>query len=91
MVFESEMSDLVAERQKEMIVAIVSRPKERQRFINEIPKLFVNAEPGAILIGKLRDFCRRSRRRASIRSRRCATREHLAFFGLHRSLGSRPC
>jgi haloalkane dehalogenase len=26
---------------------------------NEIPKLFVNAEPGAILIGKLRDFCRR--------------------------------
>jgi haloalkane dehalogenase len=26
---------------------------------NDIPKLFVNAEPGAILIGKLRDFCRR--------------------------------
>jgi haloalkane dehalogenase len=25
---------------------------------NDIPKLFVNAEPGAILIGKLRDFCR---------------------------------
>jgi haloalkane dehalogenase len=26
---------------------------------NDIPKLFVNAEPGAILIGALRDFCRR--------------------------------
>jgi haloalkane dehalogenase len=25
---------------------------------NEIPKLFVNAEPGAILIGAVRDFCR---------------------------------
>lgn len=25
---------------------------------NELPKLFVNAEPGAILIGKSRDFCR---------------------------------
>jgi haloalkane dehalogenase len=25
---------------------------------NEIPKLFVNADPGAILIGAQRDFCR---------------------------------
>jgi haloalkane dehalogenase len=25
---------------------------------NDIPKLFVNAEPGAILIGAIRDFCR---------------------------------
>jgi haloalkane dehalogenase len=25
---------------------------------NEMPKLFVNAEPGAILIGKVREFCR---------------------------------
>jgi haloalkane dehalogenase len=25
---------------------------------NEIPKLFVNADPGAILIGAVRDFCR---------------------------------
>jgi len=25
---------------------------------SDIPKLFVNAEPGAILIGALRDFCR---------------------------------
>jgi haloalkane dehalogenase len=25
---------------------------------NEIPKLFVNAEPGAILIGPVREFCR---------------------------------
>jgi haloalkane dehalogenase len=24
---------------------------------NDIPKLFVNAEPGAILVGALRDFC----------------------------------
>jgi haloalkane dehalogenase len=25
---------------------------------NDIPKLFVNADPGAILIGPVRDFCR---------------------------------
>jgi len=25
---------------------------------NDVPKLFVNAEPGAILIGKVREFCR---------------------------------
>jgi haloalkane dehalogenase len=25
---------------------------------NDIPKLFVNAEPGAILLGALREFCR---------------------------------
>jgi haloalkane dehalogenase len=25
---------------------------------NDIPKLFVNAEPGAILIGPVREFCR---------------------------------
>jgi len=25
---------------------------------SEIPKLFINAEPGAILIGAVRDFCR---------------------------------
>jgi haloalkane dehalogenase len=25
---------------------------------NELPKLFVNAEPGAILIGAVREFCR---------------------------------
>jgi haloalkane dehalogenase len=25
---------------------------------NDLPKLFVNAEPGAILIGAPRDFCR---------------------------------
>ena len=25
---------------------------------NELPKLFINAEPGAILIGKQREFCR---------------------------------
>ncbi len=26
---------------------------------NDIPKLFINAEPGSILVGKSRDFCRR--------------------------------
>ncbi len=25
---------------------------------NEVPKLFVNADPGAILIGSVREFCR---------------------------------
>ncbi|MEO8445579.1 MAG: haloalkane dehalogenase, partial [Gammaproteobacteria bacterium] len=25
---------------------------------NEIPKLFINAEPGAILVGAQREFCR---------------------------------
>ena len=25
---------------------------------NNLPKLFINAEPGAILIGKQREFCR---------------------------------
>ena len=25
---------------------------------SEVPKLFVNAEPGAILVGATRDFCR---------------------------------
>ena len=25
---------------------------------NQIPKLFINAEPGAILVGTQRDFCR---------------------------------
>ena len=25
---------------------------------NDIPKLFVNVDPGAILIGAVRDFCR---------------------------------
>ena len=24
----------------------------------ELPKLFINAEPGSILVGKARDFCR---------------------------------
>jgi haloalkane dehalogenase len=25
---------------------------------NEVPKLFINADPGAILIGAVREFCR---------------------------------
>ena len=25
---------------------------------SDIPKLFINADPGSILVGKMRDFCR---------------------------------
>ena len=31
-----------------------------------MPKLFVNAEPGAILIGALRDFCRSWRNQTEV-------------------------
>src|SRR5215471_4982550 len=41
-VFEPEMRDLIAERQKEVIAAVVSRPKECPRFRNELSKLFDN-------------------------------------------------
>jgi haloalkane dehalogenase len=33
---------------------------------NDIPKLFVNADPGAILIGALRDFCRSWKNQAEV-------------------------
>jgi haloalkane dehalogenase len=33
---------------------------------NAIPKLFVNAEPGAILIGAPRDFCRSWKSQAEV-------------------------
>jgi len=33
---------------------------------NDVPKLFVNAEPGAILIGALRDFCRSWRNQTEV-------------------------
>ena len=33
---------------------------------NDIPKLFVNAEPGAILVGRQREFCRRWRNQTEI-------------------------
>jgi haloalkane dehalogenase len=33
---------------------------------NDIPKLFVNAEPGAILIGAVRDFCRSWKNQAEV-------------------------
>ncbi len=33
---------------------------------NDIPKLFVNAEPGAILVGAVRDFCRRWKNQAEV-------------------------
>lgn len=39
------------------VVAIVQDYAEWMAA-NEIPKLFVNADPGAILIGRQRDFCR---------------------------------
>src|SRR5215475_469307 len=42
MVFESEMSDLIAECQKEVIVAVVSRSKKRPCFSNSLLKLFDN-------------------------------------------------
>ncbi|MGB8401801.1 haloalkane dehalogenase [Bradyrhizobium sp.] len=33
---------------------------------NDLPKLFVNAEPGAILIGPVRDFCRKWKNQAEV-------------------------
>ena len=48
-------------------IPIAGEPAEVVRIVsdyaqwmaeNDIPKLFVNAEPGAILIGRVRDFCR---------------------------------
>jgi haloalkane dehalogenase len=33
---------------------------------NDIPKLFVNADPGAILIGAPRDFCRSWKNQAEV-------------------------
>lgn len=40
------------------VVAIVQRYAEWLQTSADLPKLFVNAEPGAILIGAQRDFCR---------------------------------
>lgn len=39
-------------------VAQIAAAYSRWMAENDIPKLFVNAEPGAILIGAVRDFCR---------------------------------
>jgi haloalkane dehalogenase len=36
----------------------ISTDYSRWMAENEVPKLFVNAEPGAILIGAPREFCR---------------------------------
>ena len=33
---------------------------------NDVPKLFINAEPGAILVGRQREFCRRWRNQTEI-------------------------
>ena len=33
---------------------------------NDMPKLFVNAEPGAILIGAVREFCRNWRNQTEV-------------------------
>jgi len=39
-------------------VALIAADYSRWMAVNELPKLFVNADPGAILIGAPRDFCR---------------------------------
>jgi haloalkane dehalogenase len=39
-------------------VVTISAAYSRWMAQNEVPKLFVNAEPGAILIGAAREFCR---------------------------------
>jgi haloalkane dehalogenase len=39
-------------------VVTISAAYSRWMAQNEVPKLFVNAEPGAILIGAPREFCR---------------------------------
>ena len=41
----------------EEVCAIVEKYSEWMSD-NEIPKLFINAEPGSILVGKQREFCR---------------------------------
>ena len=38
--------------------AVVKADYAKWMSENEVPKLFVNAEPGAILIGAVREFCR---------------------------------
>jgi haloalkane dehalogenase len=40
-------------------VVEIAAAYSRWMSLNEIPKLFINAEPGAILIGPTREFCRR--------------------------------
>lgn len=39
-------------------VVAIARDYSEWMTANDLPKLFINAEPGAILIGKVRDFCR---------------------------------
>lgn len=39
-------------------VADIARSYAGWMSVNEFPKLFINAEPGAILIGEMREFCR---------------------------------
>jgi haloalkane dehalogenase len=39
-------------------VVAISTAYSQWLAASDIPKLFVNAEPGAILVGALRDFCR---------------------------------
>jgi haloalkane dehalogenase len=47
-------------------VAQIASDYSQWMAANEIPKLFVNAEPGAILIGAVRDFCRRWKNQTEI-------------------------
>ena len=40
------------------MVALVRSYGQWMRNNKQLPKLFVNAEPGSILVGKAREFCR---------------------------------
>ncbi|MCB1411669.1 MAG: haloalkane dehalogenase, partial [Xanthobacteraceae bacterium] len=47
------------------VVAIV-RDYSEWMAANDVPKLFVNADPGAILTGATREFCRAWRNQAEV-------------------------
>jgi len=46
------------EGEPESVVRIVGDYAEWLRQSEALPKLFINAEPGVILTGKMREFCR---------------------------------
>jgi haloalkane dehalogenase len=49
--------EIPIEGQPENVCKIVNQYAEWMQT-NDIPKLFINAEPGAIITGRMRDFCR---------------------------------
>ena len=49
--------EIPIEGQPENVCEIVNQYAEWMQT-NDIPKLFINAEPGAIITGRMRDFCR---------------------------------